>query len=178
MQAESLPARYREDGDYQAVALPYGEGDFVAVVVLPREGLEPAAALRGLAADPSWVGGAGFHRAAGYLALPRVTLHGEASLLPVLRGIGLASALEDPNAFAGIAAPAPVLSRVVHRAMLVLDETGTEAAAATAAIMTTRAAIPQEDGFEMVVDRPFLLAVRHRVTGTLLFTAWVADPAG
>ena len=178
MQAESLPARYREDGDYQAIALPYGDGDFVAVVVLPREGLEPAATLRGLAADPSWVGGAGFRRAAGYLALPRLTLHGEASLLPVLRELGLASALEDANAFAGIAAPAPVLSRVAHRAMLVLDEQGTEAAAATAAIMTTRAAIPQEDGFEMVVDRPFLLAVRHRATGTLLFTAWVADPAG
>ena len=178
MQAESLPARYRGDGDYQAVALPYGDGNFVAVVVLPREGLEPAAALRGLAADPSWVGGAGFRRAAGYLALPRVTLHGEASLLPVLRELGLASALEDANAFAGIAAPAPVLSRVAHRTKLVLDEKGTVAAAATAAIMTTRAAIPEEDGFEMVVDRPFLLAVRHRATGTLLFTAWVADPAG
>ena len=178
MQAESLPARYREGGDYQAVALPYGNGDFVAVVVLPREGLEPAAALRGLAADPSWLGGAGFRRAAGYLALPRAVLHGEASLLPVLRELGLASALDDANAFAGIAAPAPVLSRVAHRAMLVLDETGTEAAAATAAIMTTRAAIPQEDGFEMVVDRPFMLAVRHRGTGALLFAAWVADPSG
>ena len=178
MQANDLRARYRENGAYRAVALAYGGGDFVAVVVLPREGLAPEAALRGLAADPSWLGGSGFRRTSGYLALPRVTLHGEASLLPTLRAQGLATAIDSTNAFAGIAAPAPVLSRVAHRTMLVLDEQGTEAAAATAAIMTTRAAIPEDDGFEMIVDRPFALALRHRGTGALLFTAWVADPSG
>ena len=178
MQADDLRARYREDGDYRAVVLPYGGGDFVAVVVLPREGLGPEVALRGLAADPSWLGGSGFRRTSGSLALPRVTLHGEASLLPTLREFGLAPALDGANAFAGIAAPPPVLSRVAHRAMLVIDEQGTEAAAATAAIMTTRAAIRDDDGFEMIVDRPFVLAVRHRGTGALLFTAWVVDPSG
>ena len=61
--------------------------------------------------------------------------------------------------------------------MLVLDERGTEAAAATAAVMTTRAAIvEEEDRFEMRVDRPFALAVRHRGTGAVLFTAWVDEP--
>ena len=178
MQADDLRAWYREEGDYRAIVLPYGGRDFAAVVVLPREGLAPAAALRGLAADPSWLGGSGFRRTSGYLALPRVTLHGEASLLPTLREFGLAPALDGANAFAGIAAPPPVLSRVAHRAMLVIDEQGTEAAAATAAIMTTRAAIRDDDGFEMIVDRPFVLAVRHRGTGALLFTAWVVDPSG
>lgn len=178
MQADDLRVRYRESEDYRAVVLPYGGGDFVAVVVLPREGLAPAAVLRGLAADPSWLGGSGFRRTSGYLALPRVALHGEASLLPTLRDLGLATAIDDADAFAGIAAPAPALSRVAHRALLVLDEKGTEAAAATAAIMTTRAAIPQDDGFEMIVDRPFALALRHRGTGTILFAAWVADPTG
>ena len=178
MHADSLPARYRADDDYQAVVLPYGGGAFTAVVVLPREGMAPAAALRGLAVDPSWLGGSGFRRTSGSLALPRLNLYEGASLLPVLRELGLASSLDgDANAFAGIAAPAPVLSRVAHRTMLVLDEQGTVAAAATAAIMTTRAAIPEDEGFEMVVDRPFVLAVRHRDTGALLFTAWVADPS-
>ena len=178
MRAEGLPARYREDEDFQAVALPYGGGDFEAVVVLPREGLPPSAALRGLAADPTWLDGLGFRRMFGDLTLPRVTLRGDVSLLPLLKGFGLASAFDDANAFAGIAASPPVLSRVAHRTMLVLDEQGTEAAAATAAIMTARAAIPENDGFEMIVNRPFVLAVRHRGTGALLFTGWVADPSG
>ena len=177
MQAEELSARYREDADFQAVTLPYGTGEFALVVVLPRTGLEPAAALRALASDPSWLGGSGFHRTRGYLALPRVSLAGEASLLPVLRALGLADALDDADAFAGVAAPPPVLSRVVHRTMLELDEQGTEAAAATAAVMTTRAAILEDEGFEMQVDRPFVLALRHRGSGAFLFAAWVADPA-
>ena len=146
MRADDLRARYRDNGDFRAVVLPYGGGDFAAVVVLPRKGLAPAAALRGLAADPSWLDESGFRRTSGYLALPRVTLHGEASLLPTLRDLGLATAIDDADAFAGIAAPAPALSRVAHRTLLVLDEKGTEAAAATAAIMTTRAAIPRMTG--------------------------------
>ena len=178
MQAQGLSARYREDADFQAIALPYSVGGFALVVVLPRAGLEPSAALRALASDPSWLGGLGFYRTRGDLALPRVMLDGEASLLPVLRALGLASALDNTDAFAGIAAPPPALSRVVHRTMLKLDEQGTEAAAATAAVMTTRAAILEDEGFEMQVDRPFALAVRHLGTGTLLFAAWVADPTG
>ena len=87
-------------------------------------------------------------------------------------------ALDDADAFAGVAAPPPVLSRVMHRTRLVLDEHGTKAAAATAAVMTTRAAIVVDDGFDMRVDRPFVLAVRHRGSGALLCAAWVADPSG
>ena len=178
MHADDLPARYREDAGFQALALPYGGGDFELVAVLPRAGVEAPEALRRLAADPSWLGGRGFRRARGTLALPRLALDAEASLLPALRALGLEAALDDPLAFAGIAAPAPTLSRVLHRATLVLDEEGTEAAAATAAIMATRTAVVEEEArFEMRVDRPFALAVRHRGTGAVLFTAWVDDPA-
>ena len=178
MHAEDLPARYREDEGFQAVALPYGGGRFELVAVLPRAGVEAPEALRRLAADPSWLGGRGFRRARGALALPRLALDVETSLLPALRALGLGAALDDPRAFAGIAAPAPTLSRVLHRATLVLDERGTEAAAATAAVMATRAAVAEEEApFEMRVDRPFALAVRHRGAGAVLFTAWVDDPA-
>ena len=38
MQADDLPARYRDDQDFQAVRLPYGEGAFALTVVLPRAG--------------------------------------------------------------------------------------------------------------------------------------------
>ena len=176
MQADDLPARYREDAGFQAVLLTYGNGAFALAVVLPGPGMAPADAMHKLTADSSWLGGAGFLPARGSLALPRVTLESKASLLPVLRELGLAAALEDERAFAGIAAPAPLLSRVAQSTRLVLDEEGTEAVATTAAVMSTRSAIMDEDWFDMRVDRPFALAVRHRGTGALLFTAWVANP--
>lgn len=176
MQADDLPARYGEDAEFQAVLLPYGNGGFALAVVLPAPGTAPADAMRRLAAEPSWLGGAGFLPARGSLALPRLTLESEASLLPILRELGLAAALEDERAFAGIAAPAPLLSRVAQSTRLVLDEEGTEAAAATAAVMTTRSGVMDEDSFDMRVDRPFALALLHRASGALLFTAWVANP--
>ena len=174
MHADELPARYREDGSFQAIALPYSYRAFELVVVLPRAGIKPREALRRLEFDPSWLGGEGFEPSRGSLTLPRVTLNGDASLLSVLREMGLESALEDTQAFAGIAAPPPMLSGVLHRTMLVLDERGTKAAAATVADMTTRTAVIEQDRFDMRVDRPFALALRY--PHGVLFMAWVDDP--
>ncbi len=177
MHADELPARYREGDGFQAVALPYGEGSFEFVVVLPAAGTEPENVLRRLALEPAWLGGKGFRIARGSLSLPKLDLESEASLLPALRSLGLAAALDDPQAFAGIAVPAPILSQVLHRARLTVDERGTEAAAATAAVMTARSASLEPESFAMRVDRPFALAVRYRPTGAVLFLAWVANPA-
>ena len=176
MHADELRARYREDAGMQAIAVPYGEGEFELVVVLPIAGTEPEEAIRGLASDAGWLGAEGFRAARGSLALPRLSMGTEASLLPALRALGLEEALADGQGFAGIAAPAPRLSRVLQRTMLELDERGTEAAAATAAVMTSRTTI-QPLAFEMRADRPFTLAVRYRPTGAVLFAAWVANPA-
>ena len=177
MHAEGLSARYREGDGFQAVALPYGNGNFEFVVVLPAAGTDPGEALRHLAREPAWLGGEGFRSAKGSLSLPKLSLESEASLLPALRSLGLATVLDDPQAFAGIASPAPALSRVLHRAVLEIDEKGTEAAAATAAVMTTRSVELDVESFEMRVDRPFAAAVRYRPTGAVLFLAWVANPA-
>lgn len=174
MQADNLPARYREDESFQALSLPYGNGGFALVLVLPRAGLAASDALRRLASDPSWLGGRGFHSARGHLSLPRLTLDGDYDLLPTLGTFGLASALQDPGAFARISPRPPSLSAVVQRTRLVLDEKGTEAAAVSAAVLTK--SMPER--FEMRVDRPFALALRHLDTGAFLFAAWVADPAG
>ena len=176
MRAADLAARYREDERFQAIQLPYGEGGFELAVVLPRPGLAPAQALRRLAADPSWFGGRGFQMARGRLALPRLTLDAQAALLPALRRLGLAAALEDAAGFAGIAAPPPRLTRVVHRARLALDEQGTVAAGAAGAVMGMRQAVTETERFDLRVDRPFALALRHRRSGALLLAAWVAAP--
>ena len=175
MLREELAARYREDEHFHAVELRYGDGGFAFTAVLPRGGLDAAEALSRLAAEPGWLAGRGYRKARGRLVLPRLDLEGRAGLLPALKRLGLAAALEDREAFARMAAPAPTLGRVLHAAKLALDEQGTEAAAATVAVFATRAAIEELDSFDMVVDRPFALAVR-RTGGGLLFAAWVADP--
>ena len=177
MQADDLPARYREDGDFQAVALPYGKGGFRFVVVLPRAGMAAPDALRRLAADPSWFIGRGFRPSRGSLTLPPLTLNDDVSLLPLLRELGLESALNDRQAFAGIAAPPPKLRQMLQRTMLVLDEEGTVAVAATGVTAMTTSVV-MEERFHVKVDRPFAFAVVHRDAGVVLFVGWVDNPLG
>ena len=172
MRADDVSARYREDESFQALSLPYGDGGFALVLVLPRAGIAPSDALRRLASDPSWLSERGFHPARGYLSLPRATLNGDYDLLPTLETFGLDAALRDPGAFARMSPRPPSLSAVTQRTTLVLDEKGTEAAAVSAAILTKS----RPERFEMRVDRPFALALRHLDTGVLLFAAWVSDP--
>ena len=162
MQADGLVARYREDGHFQALSLPYGRGSFALVLVLPRPGITAADALRRLASDASWLGGRGFQRARGHLSLPRMSVEGRYELLDTLRALGLGN--EVP------------LSQVVHRTLLELDEAGTEAVAATAAV-TTKSLVLAAPTFDMRIERPFALALRHLDTGAFLFAAWIEDPS-
>jgi len=68
-----------------------------------------------------------------------------------------------------------MLGDVYHKAMVRLDEEGTEAAAASAAIgMPTSA--PMEEPIELVLDRPFVFAIRDNVSGEVLFLGRLADP--
>jgi serpin B len=64
----------------------------------------------------------------------------------------------------------------VHKAVLTLDETGLEGAAATAVMMTRTAMMTPPRPVPVHVDRPFLLLVRHRPTSTLYFLTRVTDP--
>lgn len=172
MLLETLSADFREDEGFQALELPYGDGEFTLTVVVPRPGITPADAIARLRDDPSWLAGARFEKVTGTLLLPRLNLASTGDILPFLKRLGLAEALSDPHAFSGIAAPAPKLSQVIHAARLALDEEGTEAGAATAAVFTKSL----DRHFYLQVDRPFALAVRRRDGGDLLFAAWVDDP--
>jgi len=64
---------------------------------------------------------------------------------------------------------------VLHRAVISVDEEGTEAAAATATFMKTRA-MPRPPRV-LKFDRPFVFAIEHAATGRVVFAGVVADPS-
>jgi serpin B len=71
----------------------------------------------------------------------------------------------------------PMIGFALHKAFINVDEQGTEAAAATG-IGATPAGATSYQPIEVRVDRPFLLAIRDTVTGTILFLGRVLDPSG
>ncbi len=69
------------------------------------------------------------------------------------------------------------ISRALHKTYLEVNEKGTAAAAATAVEMMPRGAfvIPTPP-FNMICDRPFVIAIRDQQTGAILFMGAIVDP--
>lgn len=76
--------------------------------------------------------------------------------------------------FDGIA-PGIFITAALHGAKVIVDEKGTEAAAATAVVFEESA--PPEPDLTLVADRPFLWVITHQDTGAILFIGRLVNPA-
>jgi serpin B len=111
-----------------------------------------------------------FHDETVILTLPRFKLDYSRRLDPDLRELGMAIAFDPGRAdFYRIADVRPerlFISRVEQKTFVEVNEEGTEAAAATGVGVSVTSA---RQVVEMKVDRPFVFAIRERLSGTVLF---------
>lgn len=100
--------------------------------------------------------------------LPRIKLEESYDLKSTLSSMGMKDAFNQSQAdFSGMSAKNDlVLSEVFHKSFLEVNEEGTEAAAATAAVIVRRSA---EKAIIIQADHPFLFLIRHNKTKTILF---------
>ena len=181
MMAQSGKYNYYQDKDFQAVSLPYGTGRISMYVFLPDKSTTPDQFERNLTAEnwETWM--RSFREAPGEVMLPRFKIEYEVELNDALKALGMAEAFDPHRAnFSGIAqmsqAEKIYISEVKHKTFAEVNEEGTEAAAVTSVGMqVTSARLPQEN-FIMKVDRPFFLAIRDNLTGTVLFMGSIVDP--
>ena len=174
MRGAAARSYLRGDG-YQAVLLPYQDIGLAMAVLLPDG---PLAALRPKVAAAG-LGGllAGTSRHQVTLSMPRFRLEAAFDLIPALRRLGVAEAFGDHADFGGITEAEPLqIGAVAHKAYVDVDERGTEAAAATAVVIRTRAAMRPPSPVTMVVDRPFLFAIVDTVTSLPVFLGQVSRP--
>lgn len=177
-------ARHLSRDGYAALDLDYDGDDYALTVILPeaQDGLAEVAA----AMDPdqftrllSDMDSAPEKRV--HVVLPKLKIEADYQLNEALIGLGLGVAFGGGADFSGLiegAGPGDlVISQVLHKTFLEIDEKGTEAAAATAIIMQRTAAImPHEDPIEFRADHPFLIALRHKPTGAVVFIGRVENP--
>lgn len=166
--------RYLANADFQAIDLPYGDGDFSMTVFLPQ----PQRDIDSLIAELNqenwneWTND--FTEQTLTLQLPRFTLEYKIGLNDILTALGMGVAFDPGMAdFARMyEGPQRVyISQVKHKTFVEVNEEGTEAAAVTSVGMMVTSV-----GLWMRVDRPFVFAIRENQSQTILFIGKIVDP--
>lgn len=111
------------------------------------------------------------------LFMPRFEVTGDADLRPSLESLGVGSLFTSEADFSPLSEYPLRVSAAVHQAVLRVDESGLEGAAATAMAMQRTAFVREPPPIRVEVDRPFLFLVRHRDSGAIYFLARVVDPS-
>ena len=163
--------RHAQAENLGILRLPYGREKLAMYILLPDEG-EDLDEITSQLNEVSW------NRLRRDLEDKEVTLtmpkyrieYGVKILNDVLTKMGMGAAFA--GGFSGIN-PKLFISRVLHKAVIDVNEKGSEAAAATVVEMTKSA--PPEP-VEFIVDRPFLFAISDDRTGSILFLGKVAEP--
>ena len=166
---------YLATRSFQAVSLPYGRGRYSMVVVLPRPeiGLSQVEGDLSQTSWRSWM--AGLKGTEVKLSLPRFTIQNSFDLTNTLSTLGMRPALGPGADFSHMCLRGCQVSQVVHKTYLQVNEAGTTAAAVTA-IIAAGGGLPPKHIEQMNVNRPFLMALRDRVTGSILFFGRIVDP--
>jgi serine protease inhibitor len=158
--------RYAETEEWQAVDLLYGNGAFAMTVLLPRAGRTPAQLVAEMSPD-RWTALTGrFEERLVTLTLPRFRQEYGRKLQDDLTALGMGIAFSTGADFSRLADTQLAITRVEQKTFIEVNEEGTEAAAATA-VGLAPTSVPLVS--EMRVDRPFVFAIRERLSGAVLF---------
>ena len=111
------------------------------------------------------------------LTVPAFDIAWAAPLSPLLTELGMADAFQPDLAdFSGITTEEELLiSEVIQKAVITIDEEGMEAAAATAVMMD--AASAPADPKQLVLDAPFLFVAYETASRAPLVLGWIGDPS-
>jgi serpin B len=163
-------------GDVVLVDLPYGRGAYRMTVVLPPEptGAQQLATALTREQWDSWI--TALDSSEVFVSLPKFTLEYAIRLNDVLKALGMAEAFDPCQADMSNMFPVTPDQRfwiddVRHKTFIDVNEEGTEAAAATSVGIGATSA-PRR----IVVDRPFLFAIREQFSGTILFMGKIMNP--
>lgn len=167
---------YYEDDQVQIVDLPYGDGDFSMTIMLPKPRVDLNAFIAKLD-EQRWQNYlTSLQSDSGNLNMPKYKLEYKLKMNDVLSAMGMAVAFSSGSAdFTRINKQGGLyISRVLHKTFVQVDEEGTEAAAVTLVDVKYTSIEPQ--GFNMVVNRPFVYVIRERHSNSLLFMGKVEQP--
>ncbi|XP_057554432.1 serpin B3-like isoform X1 [Hippopotamus amphibius kiboko] len=166
-----------EDLQVKILEIPYKGEELSMVVLLPDEvdGLQKLEDQLTAEKLIEWTSPQNMRGSHVHLHLPRFKVEASYGLNGPLRALGMVAAFSDQEAdFSGMSsAGGLVVSNVVHKSYVEVNEEGTEAAAATG-ISIGITSLPHYESFHC--DHPFLFFIKHNKTNTILFYGRVSSP--
>ena len=165
------------EAEFQAISLPYGNGRMSMYIFLPYRESDINTFLDSLNTEnwERWV--SQLREQELFLSMPKFKLEYEKTLNNPLHAVGMGIAFAPGRADFSRMADLEALGKnlyigeVLHKAVVEVNEEGTEAAAVTSIGVRATSLPPQ-----FIVDRPFFFAIRDNETKTVLFMGTVVDP--
>jgi serpin B len=178
MHVEGDHLRVVNTSEYIAVEIPYKDTSLSMVIIMPRDFKEAVGDVRELVtkALENIDNASPILRA--HLIMPKFNVSFNKVLNDVLWEMGVHEVFQpgiaDLTRMARVARGGIWVDKVIQKAVIKVNEKGTEAAAVTAIIISTSAPVYN---IEVVVDKPFIYILRDRDSKAILFIGHVVDPA-
>lgn len=159
------------------LVLPYVGKELNMIIMLPDENVDLETVEKELTYEKfiEWTRPDMLDKEEVEVFLPRFKLEENYDMENVLRSLGMTDAFDQGRAdFSGMSSGKDLfLSKVVHKSFVEVNEEGTEAAAATAAVMMYRCA---SFASRFCADHPFLFFIQHSKTNSILFCGRFSSP--
>jgi len=160
--------KYYEDKNFQILEMPYEGDQFCMVFILPRDLSNPTN---------------NFNNCNGYILdydmievhIPKFTQRNKINVIPYLQKLGVNDLFSaDLARLTNMCASSSVyVSKMIHEAVIIVNETGTEATAITMVEFNDECCMEgPEPSKVFYANRPFMYCIKDKLTDTTLFGGW------
>jgi len=171
--------KYVKENNLEIAEIPYKNNRFSMLLLLPGKSSELASIEKNLDYIKFSALTALMTPQRVRLTIPKFKAEQSFELSSALTDMGMGSAFNAGGAdFSGMNGKKNLyIGAVIHKTFLEVGEEGTEAAAATAVIMTKTSIAPEKDDpIEFKADRPFIYIIRDNLTEAILFIGRYTKP--
>lgn len=180
-QTMSLAAdlQYANNSLFQAVELPYGQGNYSMMLFLPQSDISTDNIINQLSENnwDDWLNDFSLQNSVN-VHLPKFTFEYEKTLNEILSVLGMEIAFGGNADFSKINADGGLyISDVKHKTFIELNEEGTEAAAVTSVDINLTSVGDGESGTHIYFNKPFVFAIREVTTNTIIFIGKMENPS-
>lgn len=158
---------------YNVIELPYHGGTISMVIAVPSDESTPLSSIIPHISTKTIQSWMSMGQRKVQVIVPKFTAEAETDLKDPLKSLGIMDMFDNSKAnFAKISRTENLhVSQVLQKAKIEVNEDGTKASAATAAVLMARSSPPW-----FIVDRPFVFFIRHNDTGAVLFMGQIFKP--